>query len=342
VSHPHRPPSLRIAWLYARTIVASFRVTLLGLAIALIFGAFLYMITPHRALDGARPPLTMALYAAWMAFFAQPLFSPPETWYLQLMHAAYPLFGFILVGEGIVRLSLLLLSKQQGEKEWMRVKASTYRDHVILCGIGHLGSRILLQLSSVGVPVVAMEKDPQGRFLADAKATGAPVLVRDMKDDQALIDAGVEYARCIVIATNDDIANLEVALDARRLNPKIKILMRMFDQQIASKIKDAFAIDHAFSSAALAAPIVAAMSHHGNVLAAYPVGGVSYVAAEVPIDHQSALIGKTVAQLEGEYEARVVARKGDSVIAAGDTLVIHVAAERAAALLAAASVTRNR
>ena len=86
-----------------------------------------------------------------------------------------------------------------------------------------------------------------------------PILIRDMKEDQALIDAGVAHARAIIIATNEDMANLEVALDARRLNPKIRILMRMFDQQIASKIKDAFAIDHAFSSAALAAPIVAEM-----------------------------------------------------------------------------------
>ncbi|NJL18652.1 MAG: hypothetical protein HC938_17335 [Nitrospira sp.] len=42
----------------------------------------------------------------------------------------------------------------------------------------------------------------------------------------------------IVIATNDDMANLEVALDARRLNPKIRVLMRLYDQQIAAKIAE--------------------------------------------------------------------------------------------------------
>jgi Trk K+ transport system NAD-binding subunit len=282
-----------------------------------------------------------------MALFAQPIFSPPETWYLQLMCAVYPLLGFVLVGEGIVRLSLLLISKEQGEKEWMKVKASTYRDHVVLCGLGHLGSRILQQLTSVGVPVVAMEKDPQGRFLAEAKATGAPILVRDMKEDQSLIDAGVQFARCIVIATNDDIANLEVALDARRLNPTVKILMRMFDQQIADKIKDAFRIDQAFSSAALAAPIVAAMSHPGKVLASFPIGGVAHLAAEVAVDGASPLAGSTVAQVEARFAARVLAHspsgKGavsppptEAVVAAGDTLVIHAAADRVAALMAAA------
>jgi voltage-gated potassium channel Kch len=110
------------------------------------------------------------------------------------------------------------------------------------------------------VPVVALEKNEHARFLGDAKATGTPVLLRDMTEDQALLDAGVIHARAIIIATNDDMANLEVALDARRMNPKIRVLMRLFDQRIADKFKEAALIDEAFSAAALAAPIVADMA----------------------------------------------------------------------------------
>src|SRR5207244_3872593 len=117
VSQPHRRPSLRIAWLYARTILRGFRFTLFTLAGALVIGTVLYAITPHQ---GARPSLLLATYGAWMALFAQPIYSPPDTWYLEVMHGLYPLLGFVLVGEGIVRLSLLLLSRQRGEKEWMK------------------------------------------------------------------------------------------------------------------------------------------------------------------------------------------------------------------------------
>jgi voltage-gated potassium channel Kch len=159
-----------------------------------------------------------------------------------------------------VRIGMLIVSKERGEKEWMQVTASTYRDHIVLCGLGHLGFRILNQLIAANEPVVALEKDASGRFLADAKATNTPVLVRDMKEDQALVDAGVQHARAIIIATNDDMANLEVALDARRMNPKIRVLMRMFDQRIADKFKEAKLIDEAFSAAALAAPVVAEMA----------------------------------------------------------------------------------
>jgi hypothetical protein len=251
---------LRTIILFARRLLHDFRWTLGLLLGAVLLGGALYVITPHASLGNRPPPLFTALYGAWMALFAQPILSPPETWYLALLCGVYPLLGFGLVGEGVVRIGLLVVSKTHGEKEWMRVSASTHRDHIVLCGLGHLGYRILKQMLAAKMPIVALEKEPTARFLNDAKATGVPVLVRDMKEDQALIDAGVKHARAIIIATNDDMANLEVALDARRLNPHIRIIMRLFDQQIADKFKEAKLIDEAFSPAALAAPIVADMA----------------------------------------------------------------------------------
>jgi hypothetical protein len=251
---------LRTFVLFARRLLRDFRWTLALLAGAVVLLGTLYAITPHVALGNRPPPPFTAFYGAWMALFAQPILNPPETWYLALLCGLYPLLGFGLVGEGVVRIGLLIVSKTHGEQEWMRVSASTYRDHIVLCGLGHLGFRILTQLLAAKMPVVALEKEPNARFLGDAKATGVPVLVRDMKEDQALVDAGVRHARAIIIATNDDMANLEVALDARRLNPSIRIIMRLFDQQIADKFKEARLIDEAFSPAALAAPIVADMA----------------------------------------------------------------------------------
>jgi voltage-gated potassium channel len=260
-----RRRDLRTPVLYVWTLVREFRLSLLLLAIAVLIGGALYAITPHQEFGGNPPPLIDCFLGAWLAMFAQPIFAPPATWYLAILVGFYPLLGFGLVGEGIVRIGMLIVSKKQGEKEWMLVKASTYRDHVVICGLGHLGYRILLQLLRSGAEVVAIEKEADGRFVGQAKATGTPVLVRDMKEDQALIDAGVVHAKVIIIAANDDLANLEVALDARRMNPKIRVVLRMFDQQIADKFKDAQLIDEAFSSAALAAPIVAelALRHVG-------------------------------------------------------------------------------
>lgn len=250
----------RTILLFTGRLLREFRWTLTLLMMAVVLLGTLYAITPHASLNGHPPDPFTAFFGAWMALFAQPILMPPERWYLAVLCGLYPLLGFGLVGEGVVRIGMLILSKERGEKEWMTVMASTYRDHIILCGLGHLGFRILTQLLDANVDVVALEKNATGRFLVDAKATGIPVLVRDMKEDQALVDAGVEHARAIIIATNDDMANLEVALDSRRMNPKIRVIMRLFDQRMADKFKEAALIDEAFSAAALAAPIVAEMA----------------------------------------------------------------------------------
>ncbi len=59
-------------------------------------------------------------------------------------------------------------------------------------------------------------------------------------------------------ATDDQLANLEIALDAREINPGIKVVMRMFDVEFARKVEKGFGIHTAFSCSALTAPIFAA------------------------------------------------------------------------------------
>jgi Trk K+ transport system NAD-binding subunit len=298
---------LRTAALYVWHVLKTFRWTLAIQLVTLVIGASLYAITPSPEYNGHPPPPFVCVYGAWMAMLGQTIVPPPLPWYLEIITGIYPLIGFVVVGEGIVRLSMLIVSKQQGEKEWMRVMASTYRDHVVLCGLGHLGYRILCQLLDTGSQVVAIEKDGDGRFIADAKATGIPVLIRDMNERGALQDAGVQHARCIIIAGNADLANIEVALDARKLNPGIRILMRVFDQQIADKLRDGFSINEAFSPNALAAPIVAAMSHEGGVLASFTIAGVTHTTAEVRVERDSPMEGKTVGEIEASFVLRVLA-----------------------------------
>lgn len=337
----------RKAWvfgLYAWALVREFKGTLLALALVQAVGTLLYLAVSPDVLDGRQPTLLRAVYAAWMALFAQPVGSPAECWYIAALAAIYPVIGFIILGEGIVRFALLMISRRQGEKEWTMVTASTYRNHVILCGLGHLGYRILQQLVQAGVPVVAIEKDADGRFVAQARETQTPILIRDMKEDQAIIDAGIRHARSIIIATNDDLANLEVALDARKMNPGVHILLRMFDQQVAAKLSGAMTIDTAFSASSLAAPIVAAMSQQAQILGHYTIAGVPHVTAQVSVGVDSHLVGHTIADVERDHGAHVLAHNPTSagqipsptgVLVPGDMLVLHVPAERLATISAA-------
>lgn len=342
-----RRRSFLVAWLYFLAVVREFCWNLLALVAVSFLGGILYWITPQADLAGHRPSFGTALYGAWMSLLAQPIYSPSDKWYLLLLCAVYPILGILLIGEGFVRFAMLMVSRTRGEKEWMRVMASTYRNHVILCGIGHLGARVLQELVAANVHVVVLEKDQHSGMLPVARELGVSVLVRNMREDQALVDAGITEARAIIIATNDYMANLEVALDSRRLNPKIRVIMRLFDQAIASKISNALSIDVAFSSAALAAPIVAAMCLEAHLLSSCVIAGVPYVTSEINVSAGSSMADRRLDHLEAAHAMRVLARTpyrgktqsppaSSDMVAGGDVLIVHLPTAQLAALAAAA------
>lgn len=280
---------------YAWALMVQFRTTLLLLMLLVWVGAVAFFFSPLQ------PSWHAAAYASWMALFGEAIYSATEQWYLELLFALYPLFGALLVGEGIVRFGLLMVSRRNGDREWVKIVTSTQRDHVVVCGLGHLGFRVLESLHQRGANVVAIEKDANARHLNRARALSVPTIVADMKDDDALLDAGIRHARAVVIATNDDLANIEVALDSRRLNPNIKIFMRQYDQQIAQKLAATFDIDHAFSSAALAAPLLAERAMGRQTLAEFSFAGRAFQTRE-----QTAPRSEPVHALEANERLRVL------------------------------------
>ncbi len=56
-------------------------------------------------------------------------------------------------------------------------------------------------------------------------------------DDAVLRDAGVPDAESIMVLSDDDRLNLQVALKARDLNPKIRIVMRQFNRTLGVKLE---------------------------------------------------------------------------------------------------------
>src|SRR5262245_28660467 len=249
-------PRIRVFVMYAFALAREFRGTISTIVVLMVIGTTAFALTPQTALNHRPPALPLAAFCSWMAFFGQVVFNPPETWVIEVLQGVYPIFGFVVLGEGVVRLALLMTSRRRGEREWMKVMASTLRGHVVVCGLGHLGLRVAEELVRRGKEVVAIEREKEGRFVPAAQEMKIPIFFADMRDDRVLKDAGIPHASAVVVATNDDMGNLEVALDSRRLNPSIRVLVRFFDHNIATKIQGAFGLDEAFSSEGLAAPVI--------------------------------------------------------------------------------------
>ncbi|MBI5480303.1 MAG: NAD-binding protein [Deltaproteobacteria bacterium] len=330
------PRGVRANWLYARALAREFRYTLLTFAVLVVVGAVLFRVTPLA--DYPKPNVPSALYGTFSLLGLGQPFNFPSAWYLRILYLTYPLIGIGVVVQAVVRFGFLLVSKKNNEKEWTRVLASTFRDHIILCGLGNVGFRVLERLRQYHLDVVAIEKDGGGQFVAAVKAQGVPVIIADVKEDESLVQAGIARARAIVIATNDDLANIEVALDARRMSPEIHVILRMFDQDIARKIGQAFGFERTFSASSLAAPAVAALALEGNVLGSCDVGDRTYITAEVVVQPGSRLSGKAVGSFHHDFGAWIIAlRRGGGElqhvpasnvnVAAGDGLVVQAVLE---------------
>ena len=62
----------------------------------------------------------------------------------------------------------------------------------------------------------------------------------------------IQSATAFLACTSDDLANVQACLHARRLNPKITVVARVYDDALAEQITRAFAIDHALSASGAA------------------------------------------------------------------------------------------
>jgi Trk K+ transport system NAD-binding subunit len=212
----------------------------------------------------------------------------------------------MVVADGVIRFGVALTNKKERGQKWQIAMASTYNNHVILCGLGKVGYRVALELLKLDREVVAIELDPQGRFIEKAKALSIPVIIADARRTENLFKAGIERAEAVIPCTDDELTNLDIALDAREINPQVKIVMRMFDPDLAQRIEKGFGIHTAFSTSALAAPVFAAASMRVNIKSSFYAGDNLVNISEMAIEPNSKIEGWTIAQLENKLDLSVV------------------------------------
>ena len=99
-----------------------------------------------------------------------------------------------------------------------------------------------------------------------SSATDVDVVIGDHRRERVLREAGVLEASSLVLTRDDDLGNLHAALLARELNPALRLVIRVFDAQIAERLPDLIDNAVALSSSALAAPgfVAAALEGEGG------------------------------------------------------------------------------
>jgi voltage-gated potassium channel len=273
-----------------------------------------------------------ALYAMYTQLFFEPTESLPQAPLARFLFWITPLAGFVLIAEGLYKVGATLLDEGARREVWVRVMSERMEGHVVVVGLGHVGYRVVQELRDGGSAIVAIERREEDSFVETVRAMGIPVHVGDARRDELLEQAGIARAAAVVCTTDDDLANLEVALDAKRMNPQIRVVMRMFDQRLAAKVGGALDLDQTFSTSAVTAPLVALQATQKGIRAAYRTGdGAARVVAEVTVG--ASFDPTEVAELEEKIEGRIVglrhagaeafkAPRSSTRVLAGDVVVV--------------------
>lgn len=150
------------------------------------------------------------------------------------------LSGASLVAVLFSYLSALLTADRL--QEHLERRARKLRGHVVVSGLGNLGYRVDRLLNDLGLQSVVLERQPDSRFV-DAVRKRSIVLKADARLPESLELANIANASAIVACTDDDLANIQAALQARRLNPAIYTVARIVDPYLSEHLPKAFQID---------------------------------------------------------------------------------------------------
>ncbi|MGH3571908.1 MAG: NAD-binding protein [Pseudonocardiaceae bacterium] len=179
--------------------------------------------------------------------------------------------------------------------------------HVVVVGLGNVGTRVVGLLHDLGVPVVCVESDESARGVALARRIGVPIVFGDASREDTLRTAYLGTSRALVAVTNNDVTNLEAALHGRALRDDLRVVLRLLDSDFAERVQRNFGITISRSVSYLAAPEFAAAMLGRQVLGTIPVGRRVLLIAEVPIHAGSQLDGVASHAVNAPRQAQVIA-----------------------------------
>ena len=202
---------------------------------------------------------------------------------------------------------------ERGRRRRMQKRLDQLSGHYIVCGYGRVGRRVVeeMQLERAHFLVIDRSPDIEDELLE----AGFPYIIANPANDDVLIDAGIERARCLVSAVDDDTDNAYITLTARALNPSVYIVARAAEARTAQHLERAGA-DRVILPAVTGGRDMAHQALHRRVIDTLDFSRESMpslLVEEVVIEPGSELTDRPVGQAVGGARALAVAR-GTQVI----------------------------
>lgn len=195
-------------------------------------------------------------------------------------------------------------------RRFMEHKIAALRNHSIICGFGRVGRQIVEELAAAHISFVVL--DERENNVRACVERGYMALQGDATSDEMLREAGIEHAKTVLVATDDDAHNISITLSARHLNSQLFIVARANHDETEAKLRLAGA-DRVLSPYGIAGHRMANLAIRPGVVEFYDTitkaGGVELAIKEIVVSSLSPLVGKTV------QEAQSIMSDGAMIVA---------------------------
>lgn len=290
------------------------------------------------------------IYKSWLAFISHnaadwfegtdaALGIPPQTFAGRIFSSVTALASVAVGGYFISVLTSFIVDGQL--REYLKVTSmdkqiSQLNNHFIVTGADDTTREIIEELKKLGKDVVVVYEDREA-----IEKMGQDVLYidADPSNDEALIAAGIERAKAFVASLDSDQQNLYQVITARSLNPNLKIIAKVFDDDASETKLHKAGADEVVSPFNIGGLRIASLLARPTVVTFLDkmikqTGTKRF--EEVQVSEKSSLVGKTIAdnQIHRKTGLNVLAvqRKDSSEfdynlpqdfeVQAGDTLVV--------------------
>ena len=168
----------------------------------------------------------------------------------------------------------------------------------MICGLGQVGYRVAMLALQAGHNITLVTLQVRPEWERQLREAGATIHFGDARDEDFMLACGLREANWLISATANDLTNIEVALDAKRLHPNIRTVARAFDRYLAPRLESNFGIDRVLAMSQLAAPAFVSAAFGDELVASFEWGTDRYGVVRLTVTEGHRFEGMSLAELE--------------------------------------------
>ncbi|MEY2984917.1 MAG: hypothetical protein RLZZ568_1534 [Cyanobacteriota bacterium] len=241
-------------------------------------------------------------------------------WLLQPLSLLLTLAGTAAVGILYALLTENLLAKQFSLMP--RRLNFPAENHVVIVGFGRVGQRVarLLREWRQGFVCITLTEE-----IPRLQQPGIPLIREELP--ACLTSAKLPHAKSIVVVTDDDLVNLEVALHTQKLNPAVDLIIRTNKTGLSNGLMGLLPQAQVLDIYRLAAAVFVGAAFGENIIHLFQLHQTTVLVTEYCIEAQDTLVGLLIGEVAYGYGVVPIlyqqAQQSDSLYFPSDDIILR-------------------